>query len=142
MNGALELEIREQLQSYLAGSSDLSALSQWIAEHTWNVRQVGNEAASVLTYAIEGLLASHDVEDLTIDELTTELRNLLGQPTMIVFGGSMQGTKTASQVTVATPQVDATVPVTAIGFTVFVPGVPTAESHHAVPTARPQTATA
>ena len=73
-------EIREHLIGYLSEEASLQDFDFWFAPATRNFDKLPDAKALELADEIEELLAGFTSEQVTEDELRTELRELLAPP--------------------------------------------------------------
>lgn len=71
------IEIKGLIASLLKSAVSLADFEDWIAGHTWNVRESGDEAAILLAHSVELRLSEHSGGHLSEQQLRRELALLL-----------------------------------------------------------------
>lgn len=97
MSYSLDLSIREQLASYLAGKISLRQFEDWFFPETWDVDQFANLFLISLVYGIKLRFAEYSHGDWTEDELRRLLR-----PFVEKYDMSVASTPAQSQIQLGT----------------------------------------
>jgi hypothetical protein len=77
MTAPIDLEIRDWLGRYLNGDISLHEFEDWFVPVSWRIEQTHNAKAIELAGEVELRLAEYTNDDVTEDELRSELQPLV-----------------------------------------------------------------
>ena len=92
-----DLDIRNQIASYLSNEIDLDQFEDWFVQNTWNVQKWGDPYLQDLVFAVESELSEYSGSNLSEASLRNRLMPMV-QMYRVIYGNTPIVTSTATAI--------------------------------------------